>query len=54
MAMVKKKRKKYKEREKKIEIKKGEEKNENFGKFKPCKVFLGLNVGDAFFLSYNT
>jgi hypothetical protein len=37
-----------------MEIKKGEEKNENFGKFKPSKVFLGLNVGDAFFLSYNT
>jgi hypothetical protein len=47
------KRKKGK-RKKRIEIKKGEEKNENFGKFKPAKAPLGPNASDAFFLSYNT
>jgi hypothetical protein len=37
----------------KIEVKKGEEKNENFGKFKPSKAPFGPNASDAFFLSYN-
>jgi hypothetical protein len=35
-------------RKNRIEIKKGEEKNESFGKFKPSKAPFGPNAGDAF------